>query len=74
MPLRAAVCKKELYIIFRQLAAKQQRRDLTKLPDYHSTKREAKTYQEVKQALHQRLEALGYGQWQHLPEELQYFA
>jgi hypothetical protein len=67
------VCKKELYVIFRQLATKLQRRDLTKLPDYHSAKHAASSYQEAKTALYERFHVLGYGQWLRLPEELQYF-
>ena len=71
---RVAICKKDLYVMFRQLAAKQRRRDLLKLPSYHASKQAAHQYQEAKAAVHSRFSVLGHGQWQQLPEELQHFA
>uniref|UniRef100_A0A8B9GH89 Adenosine deaminase RNA specific n=1 Tax=Amazona collaria TaxID=241587 RepID=A0A8B9GH89_9PSIT len=63
------VSKREVFALFQQLCAKNNRGDLLSLSVYSDAKEAARAYQEAKQSFFSTLGELGYGSWIRKPQE-----
>ncbi|NXC49273.1 DSRAD deaminase, partial [Penelope pileata] len=63
------VSKRKTFALFRQLCARNSRKDLQGLPVYSEAKEAAVPYQEAKQSFFSALEEMGYGSWICKPQE-----
>ncbi|XP_039944032.1 double-stranded RNA-specific adenosine deaminase isoform X1 [Hirundo rustica] len=68
------VSKRKMFTLFRQLCAKNSRRDLLSFSVYSDAKEAATAYQAAKQCFYSTLEELGYGSWIRKPQEEESFS
>ncbi|NXY22028.1 DSRAD deaminase, partial [Atrichornis clamosus] len=68
------VSKRKMFTFFRQLCAKNNRKDLLSLSVYSDAKEAATAYQAAKQCFFSTLEELGYGSWIRKPQEEENFS
>ncbi|NXO43510.1 DSRAD deaminase, partial [Locustella ochotensis] len=68
------VSKREMFALFRQLCAKNGRKDLLSFSVYSDAKEAATAYQAAKQCFFSTLEELGYGSWIRKPQEEENFS
>ncbi|NXX34919.1 DSRAD deaminase, partial [Nicator chloris] len=68
------VSKRKMFTLFRQLCAKNNRKDLLSFPVYLDAKEAATAYQAAKQCFFSTLEELGYGSWIRKPREEENFS
>ncbi|NXR69113.1 DSRAD deaminase, partial [Rhadina sibilatrix] len=68
------VSKRKMFTLFRQLCAKNGRRDLLSFSVYSDAKRAARAYQVAKQCFFSTLQGLGYGSWIRKPREEESFS
>ncbi|NWW32476.1 DSRAD deaminase, partial [Panurus biarmicus] len=67
------VSKRKMFTLFRQLCAKNNRKDLLSFSVYSDAKEAATAYQAAKQCFFSVLEELGYGSWIRKPQEEENF-
>ncbi|NXK68119.1 DSRAD deaminase, partial [Sylvietta virens] len=68
------VSKRKMFTLFRQLCAKNDRKDLLSFSVYSDAKEKATAYQAAKQCFFSALEELGYGSWIRKPQEEENFS
>ncbi|NXM59465.1 DSRAD deaminase, partial [Illadopsis cleaveri] len=68
------VSKRKMFTLFRQLCAKNSRKDLLGFSVYSDAKEAATAYQAAKQCFFSTLEELGYGSWIRKPQEEENFS
>ncbi|NWZ70528.1 DSRAD deaminase, partial [Acrocephalus arundinaceus] len=68
------VSKRKMFTLFRQLCAKNSRKDLLSFSVYSDAKEAATAYQTAKQCFFSTLEELGYGSWIRKPQEEENFS
>ena len=61
--------KRKMFVLFQQLCAKNNLKDLQNLSVYSDAKEAATAYQEAKQRFFSTLEEMGYGSWIRKPQE-----
>ncbi|NWH88295.1 DSRAD deaminase, partial [Aegithalos caudatus] len=68
------VSKRKMFTLFRQLCAKNSRKDLLSFSVYSDAKEAAREYQAAKQCFFSTLKELGYGSWIRKPQEEENFS
>uniref|UniRef100_A0ACB8G6S5 Uncharacterized protein n=1 Tax=Sphaerodactylus townsendi TaxID=933632 RepID=A0ACB8G6S5_9SAUR len=63
------VSKRNLFVLFQELCAKMDRKDLQKLTVYSEAKEAADTYQSAKRGFFWAVQEMGYGSWICKPQE-----